>query len=47
MADDSPSWHIFNTPSFPTMSTCDGLEENIDGRNTLETNLNERALVLS
>ena len=47
MADDSPSRHIFNTSSFLTMSTCDGLEENIDGHNTLETNLNVRALVFS
>ena len=47
MADDSPSRHIFNTPSFPTTSTCDGLEENIDGHNTLETHLNVTALVLS
>ena len=47
MTDDSPSWDTFNTPSFPAVSDYDGLEQNIDGHNILETNLNVSALFLS
>ena len=35
------------TLRFPAMSDYDGLEENTDGHNTLETNLNVSALLLS
>ena len=37
MADDSPSRDTCNTPSFPTISDYDGLEQNTHGHNTLET----------
>ena len=47
MTDDSPSQNLINTRSFPTTSAYDGLEQNIDGRNTLETNLNVGVLLLS
>ena len=48
MTDDSPSRSIFNTPSFPAISDdYDGLEQTTDGHNTLETNLNVSALLLS
>ena len=40
MTDDSPSRNTCNTPSFPTISDYDGLEQNTHGHNTLETNLN-------
>ena len=46
MTDDSPSRNTFNTPSFPLISDYDGLEQNTDGHNTLETNLNVSALLL-
>ena len=47
MADDSPSRDTCNIPSFPTTSDCDDLDQNTDGHNTLETNLNVSALLLS
>ena len=47
MTDDSPSRDTFNTPSFPAISDYDGLEQNTAGHNTLETNLNVTALLLS
>ena len=40
MTDDSPSRNTCNTPSFPTISDYDGLEQNTHGHNNLETNLN-------
>ena len=47
MTDDSPSRDTCNTLSFPTISDYDGLEQNIHGHNTLETNLIVSALLLS
>ena len=47
MTDDSPSRNMFNTPSFPTISDHDGLEQNKECHNTLDTNFNVRALILS
>ena len=47
MTDNSPSRDTYNTPSFPAISDYDGLEQNIDGNNTLETNLNVSALLFS
>ena len=47
MTDNSPSRDTFNTPSFPTISDYDGLEQNSHGHNTLETNLIVSALLLS
>ena len=39
MTDDLPSRGTCNIPSFPTISDYDGLEQNIHGHNTLETNV--------
>ena len=47
MTDDSPSQNMLNTPSFPTISDYDGLEQNKECHNTLDTNFNVRALILS
>ena len=47
MKDDLPLWGTFNAPSIPTISDYDYLEQNIDGHNTLETNLNISVLLLS
>ena len=47
MTDDSPSRDTCNTPRFPTTSDCDGLDQYTDGHNTLGTNLNVSALLLS
>ena len=47
MIDDSPSQGTFNTRSFPTISGYDGLEQNTDDHNILETNLKVSALLLS
>ena len=35
MKDDSPSRNTFNTPSFPTISDYDDLEQNTDDHFTL------------
>ena len=40
MTDDYPSREESNTPSFPAKSDYNGLEQNTDGHNTLDTNLN-------
>ena len=45
MTDDSTSRDTFNTPSFPSISDYDGLEQNTDSHNTLETNLNVSACI--
>ena len=47
MTDDSPSRDTFNTPSFPTISDYDDLQQNTDGHITLETNPIVSALLLS
>ena len=47
MTDDSPSRNKCNTPSFPTISEYDGLEQNTYGHNTLVTTLIVSALLLS
>ena len=47
MTDDSPSQNKCNTPSFPTISEYDGLEQNTYGHNTLVTTLIVSALLLS
>ena len=47
MTDDSSSQDTSSTPSFPAISNYDGLEQNTDGHNILETNLNVSALLLS
>ena len=47
MTNDSPSRDTSNTASFPTISDYDGLQQNTDGHNTVETNLNVSALRLS
>ena len=46
-ADDSLSRDTFSAPSFPTVSDYDGLEQNTDDHNTLETNLNVSSLLSS
>ena len=46
-ADDSLSRDTFSAPSFPTISDYDGLEQNTDDHNTLETNLNVSSLLSS
>ena len=47
MADKSPSRETRSTPNPPTLSYDIGSEGNTDGRNTLETNLDVSALLLS
>ena len=47
ITDDSPSQDTSNTPNFPAISNYNGLEQNTDGHNTLETNLNVSVLLLS
>ena len=48
MTDNSLSRdNTCNTPSVPTISDYDDLEQNTDCRITLETNLNVSALLLS
>ena len=44
--DDSPSRNLFNSPIFPAISNYDGLEQNNDSHNILETNLNVSMLLL-
>ena len=47
MGDNSPSRNTPSTPNFATISDYNGLECNADGHNTLETNLDVGALLLS
>ena len=47
MTDDLPSQDTCNTPSFPTISDYEGLEQNTHGHNTPETNLIVSALLSS
>ena len=39
MTDDCASREESNTPSFPAKSDYNGLEQNADGHNTLDTNV--------
>ena len=47
MTDNSPSRDTFNTPRFPAIPDYNCSEQDTDGRDTLETNLNVTALLLS
>ena len=47
VTDDSPSRDTFNTPIFPAIPDNNGSEQDNDGHNTLVTNLNVTALLLS
>ena len=47
MTDNSPLRDTFNTPSFPAIPDYNCSEQDADGRDTLETNLNVTALLLS
>ena len=47
MTEDSPPRETCNTPTFSAKSDYDGLEQNTDDHNTLQTNLNVSALFLS
>ena len=46
---EAKQYHIMtdDSPSFPTISDYDGLEQNTHGYNTLETYLIVKALLLS
>ena len=47
MTDDSPLRGTCNTPTFPTISDYDGLEQNTLGHNTLEKHLIVSTVLLS